>query len=134
MSYKRKGCGPNALGSALKMVEPVKEKSKIASRGVKKKVTNKMVDDQHNVAMESSFNAANDMAKYAATGVGPSGFPISKNKVDAYKSASNVLKTFPAKPSYRDVGTTIPSGPAPFENDAMAPKKKATKGVKKTRR
>jgi len=121
MSYKRKGCGPNALGSPLKKVEPGKKKTK------------KMVDDQHNVAMESAYNSANDMAKYAATGVGPSGFPINKNKVDSYNRVSNALKTYPAKPNYRDVGTTIPSGPAPFENDAMAPKKKATKSVKKTK-
>ena len=85
------------------------------------KVTKKMADDKFKKDFEAAANMTNDLAKQLAKGVDTKGMPL---KPAAKKALAEQIKKRKAseqgmKANYRYVGTEIPAGKAPFEDDAM---------------
>lgn len=85
------------------------------------KVTKKMVDDEFKKKFESSANLTNDLATQLSKGVDAKGMPL---KPAAKKALAEQIKKRKAqeqkmKASYRYVGTKVPAGKAPFEDDDM---------------
>ena len=85
------------------------------------KVTKKMADDKFKKDFEAAANMTNDLAKQLAEGVDAKGMPL---KPAAKKALAEQIKKRKAseqgmKANYRYVGTEIPAGKAPFEDDAM---------------
>lgn len=97
------------------------------------KVTKKMVDEEFTSNMNSSMNLTNELAKRASTGLKKNGFPMKPAAAKALKKevARRKKKEQKAKPNYRYVGTNLPAGPAPFEDDGMPKTKNGMKAVKK---
>ena len=85
------------------------------------KVTKKMVDDEFKEKFESSANLTNDLATQLSKGVDSKGMPL---KPAAKNALAEQIKKRKAqeqkmKASYRYVGTKVPAGKAPFEDDDM---------------
>ena len=97
------------------------------------KVTKKMVDEEFTSNMNSSMNLTNELAKRASTGLKKNGFPMKPAAAKALKKevARRKKQEQKAKPNYRYVGTKLPDGPAPFEDDGMPKAKNGMKAVKK---
>lgn len=97
------------------------------------KVTKKMVDEEFTSNMNSSMNLTNELAKRASTGLKKNGFPMKPAAAKALKKevARRKKQEQKAKPNYRYVGTKLPAGPAPFEDDGMPKAKNGMKAVKK---
>lgn len=97
------------------------------------KVTKKMVDEEFTSNMNSSMNLTNELAKRASTGLKKNGFPMKPAAAKALKKevARRKKQEQNAKPNYRYVGTKLPDGPAPFEDDGMPKAKNGMKAVKK---
>ena len=78
-------------------------------------VTKKMVKESYDKKFKESANFANDFAKYAETGIGPNGMPLSAaNKAKYAKMAKRAKKTSTKmKPAYNNVGLSIPKGESP---------------------
>lgn len=105
------------------------------------KVTKKMVDEMD----YKSKNEANDMAREISETLKKgykdvNGFPrplTAAQKSSLEKEMARIQKQLGKKPNYRYVGTDLPEGDAPFEDDAMfygggkLMKKAGAKGVKK---
>jgi hypothetical protein len=84
-------------------------------------VTKKMADDKFKKDFEAAANMTNDLARQLAKGVDSKGMPL---KPAAKKALAEQIKKRKAgeqgiKANYRYVGTKIPAGKAPFEDDAM---------------
>jgi hypothetical protein len=105
------------------------------------KVTKKMVDDA-DYKMKNELNStAKEISKTLEKGYKEvNGFPrplSAAQKKSLEQEMARIQKKLGKSPSYRDVGTSIPSGPAPMEDDAMfygggkLMKKAGAKGVKK---
>lgn len=121
---------PGAKGLS-KLPTSVRNKMGYMQKGGK--ITKKMVDDQFNRNLDSHANTTNRLAKQAATGLKPNGFPMKPKNRKALQKDVDQRKAYEqkAKPNYRYVGTSLPGGPAPFEDDAMPKAKKGMKAVKK---
>jgi len=78
-------------------------------------VTKKMVKESYDKKFKESANFANDFAKYAETGIGPNGMPLSAAKKAKYaEMAKRAKKTSTKmKPAYNNVGLSIPKGESP---------------------
>ena len=96
------------------------------------KVTKKMVDEEFTSNMNSSMNLTNELAKRAYW-FEENGFPMKPAAAKALKKevARRKKQEQKAKPNYRYVGTKLPDGPAPFEDDGMPKAKNGMKAVKK---
>jgi hypothetical protein len=97
------------------------------------KVTKKMADDKFKKDFEAAANMTNDLAKQLAKGVDAKGMPL---KPAAKNALAEQIKKRKAseqgmKANYRYVGTEIPAGEAPFEDDAMYEKGGKIVGPKK---
>lgn len=80
-----------------------------------KTVTKEMADKEFKKKFEGSANFANKFAKYAETGVGPNGMPLSAKKRKEYANMAKVTKQVSSnmKPNYRYVGTKLPAKDQP---------------------
>ena len=80
-----------------------------------KKVTKEMADKEFKKKFEESANFANKFAKYAETGVGPNGMPLSAKKRKEYAELAKSYKSKSSemKPNYRYVGTKLPAKDQP---------------------
>lgn len=80
-----------------------------------KTVTKEMADKAFKKKFEESANFANKFAKYAETGVGPNGMPLSVKKRKEYAELAKSYKgkSSKMKPNYRYVGTKLPAKDQP---------------------
>lgn len=80
-----------------------------------KTVTKEMADKEFKKKFEGAANFANKFAKYAETGVGPNGMPLSAKKRKEYANMAKVTKQVSSnmKPNYRYVGTKLPAKDQP---------------------
>ena len=80
-----------------------------------KTVTKEMADKAFKKKFEESANFANKFAKYAETGVGPNGMPLSAKKRKEYAELAKSYKSKSSemKPNYRYVGTKLPAKDQP---------------------
>lgn len=92
-----------------------KKKYKGGGKVKGKTVTKEMVDKEFAHNFEVDANLTNKMAKQAATGLKPNGFPMKPANVKALREQvkKRKEKEGKAKPSYKYVGTKVPSGPTP---------------------
>lgn len=91
-----------------------------------KTVTKEMVDKEFAHNFEVDANLTNKMAKQAATGLKPNGFPMKPANVKALREQvkKRKEKEGKAKPSYKYVGTKVPGGPTPrFKEGGKLPPK-----------
>lgn len=104
-----------------------------------KKVTKEMEDKEFKKKFEESANFANKFAKYAETGVGPNGMPLSAKKRKEYAELAKKKKdqSSKMKPNYRYVGTRLPAmdqpvfkkgGKVDSEKKGLEPMVKKSKG------
>lgn len=79
------------------------------------KVTKKMVEENYKKTFNESANFANDFAKYAETGIGPNGMPLSAARKTKYAEMAKRAKKISTyvKPAYNNVGLSIPKGESP---------------------
>jgi hypothetical protein len=80
-----------------------------------KTVTKEMADKEFKKKFEGAANFANKFAKYAETGVGPKGMPLSAKKRKEYAELAKSYKgkSSNMKPNYRYVGTKLPAKDQP---------------------
>lgn len=101
-----------------------------------KTVTKEMADKEYDKKFKESANFANNFAKYAETGVGPNGMPLSDKKRKEYASLAKSEKSQSSKmkPNYKYVGTKLPSKDQPvYKNGGVVKaKKKYSDGGKVT--
>lgn len=95
-----------------------------------KTVTKEMADKAFKKKFEESANFANKFAKYAETGVGPNGMPLSAKKRKEYAELAKSYKgkSSEMKPNYRYVGTKLPAKDQPVYGYGGKMKKKYLKG------
>lgn len=103
-----------------------------------KKVTKEMADKEFKKKFEESANFANKFAKYAETGVGPNGMPLSAKKRKEYADLAKSYKSKSSemKPNYRYVGTKLPAKDQPVYKkggkvNTLSSKKEAAAKFKK---
>lgn len=107
----------------LKQIEYFKMKAKKKMYKEGGKVTKKMVDDA-DYKMKNELNStAKEISETLKRGYRKvNGFPrplSAAQKKSLEQEMVRIQKKLGKSPSYRDVGTSIPSGPAPMEDDAM---------------
>lgn len=95
-----------------------------------KTVTKEMEDKAFKKKFEESANFANKFAKYAETGVGPNGMPLSDKKRKEYADLAKSYKSKSSemKPNYRYVGTKLPAKDQPVYGKGGKMKKYLTGG------
>ena len=130
---------PSNAKGLKKLPTPVRNKMGYMQDGAKfapmsnQKISREMVEKDFNESMKKHMQFTNKLAKQLADGVDSRGLPLKPAARKALEKDVKKRKQYEqtAKPNYKDVGLSLPKGPAPFEDDAMPKAKYGMKAVKK---